>query len=152
MQFSNFHNSSEFQRITRRDFCENMDSFFERIDKENTAFVITEEDKDDLLICPAHWFDFQIDTDFNSIVVCAVRYAVGRGTYMPDVVDGFVRRYLKALQTKTLHVLRKDIKVYLDTSTLSQRDLWASLYSNLGEEILTRELPEKNPPPDGDPS
>ncbi len=127
-----------------------MDTYFERIDQENTAFVITEEDKHDLIICPAHWFDFQVDTDFNSIVICAVRYAIGRGTYMPDVVAGFVRRYMKALQTKTLHVLRKDIKAHLDKPELSQRDLWASLYSDLGEEILSRELPEKDTGRDGD--
>ena len=150
MKLDHLPDSTKFPRITRQEFCSNMDDILSIISKDNTAYVITEENKDDLILCPASWFEFQIDDQFNMMVICALRYAIGRATYMPAVIDGFVRRYMKALRTRTLHNMRKDIKEWLDRSNLDQRELWTSLYAEIGEEILNREMPEKNSIPDGE--
>lgn len=47
--------------------------------------------------------------DLGAVFVCAVRYCLGRRTYMPYLVTGFISQYLSALQTKTLMRLYRDI-------------------------------------------
>lgn len=46
--------------------------------------------------------------DFGTICVCALRYAMGRETYMPDLVRGFVRAHLKDISDKALNVMIQD--------------------------------------------
>lgn len=49
------------------------------------------------------------DEDFGTICICAVRYAIGRRTYMPSLVQDFIRPYLPQFSSKTLGVLEQDI-------------------------------------------
>lgn len=46
--------------------------------------------------------------DFGTICVCALRYAMGRETYMPSLVRDFVRPLLPKLDRKTLVVMAQD--------------------------------------------
>ena len=48
-------------------------------------------------------------SDFGLILNCAVRYALGRRTYMPSAVIGFIQPILPKLDTKTLYCLDQDI-------------------------------------------
>lgn len=50
-----------------------------------------------------------IDEDFETILICAVRYALGRRTYMPDLVMNYISPLLCLLSTRTLNVLEKDV-------------------------------------------
>lgn len=49
------------------------------------------------------------DDDFSSILICAVRYALGRRSYMPGIVVDFIRPLLPYLPDKTLFVLKNDL-------------------------------------------
>ena len=49
------------------------------------------------------------DDKFGTILNCAVRYAIGRETYMPSLVIGYIRPLLPYLSPKTLYVLDRDI-------------------------------------------
>ncbi len=54
----------------------------------------------------------QIDpqsSDFGAVLNCAVRYAVGRRTYMPGIVIGFITPLLPCLNVKTLHCFDRDM-------------------------------------------
>ena len=51
----------------------------------------------------------QTDEDFGTICVCAVRYCFGRQTYMPSLVQDFVRRNFKYLNDNELKVIVDDI-------------------------------------------
>lgn len=42
------------------------------------------------------------------LCICAVRYCQGRETYMPDLVRGIVRPYLKVLTDRDLNVMVED--------------------------------------------
>ena len=42
------------------------------------------------------------------LCICALRYCQGRETYMPDLVRGIVRPYLKAVTDKDLGVMIED--------------------------------------------
>lgn len=38
-----------------------------------------------------------INEDFGTILICAVRYSLGRQTYMPGLVQGYIRPLLPCL-------------------------------------------------------
>ena len=48
------------------------------------------------------------EQDFGTVCVCALRYAMGRKTYMPSLVRDFVRPLLTQLPDKTLAVMIND--------------------------------------------
>lgn len=47
--------------------------------------------------------------NFGCILNCAVRYAIGRQTYMPGLVVDFIRPLLTHVSDKTLYVFDQDI-------------------------------------------
>ena len=61
-------------------------------------------DKPNVLLCPAAWFNFCFDDDFGCIINSAVRYSIGRETYMPSTVASYVRNYMDVLDRKTINV------------------------------------------------
>ena len=46
---------------------------------------------------------------FCLVCICAVRYCLGRRTYAPGTVMGFIKPILPALDDKTLYVMARDI-------------------------------------------
>ena len=48
--------------------------------------------------------------DFGSLCICAIRYCLGRKTYMPSIVQRIVQSNLKHLSDKDLQVICDDIK------------------------------------------
>lgn len=49
------------------------------------------------------------DDNFGAVLICAVRYSIGRMTYMPKLVQDFIRPLLPYLSNKTLFVMDRDI-------------------------------------------
>lgn len=49
------------------------------------------------------------DDNFGVVLNCAVRYSIGRMTYMPHLVQSFIRPLLPYLSDKTLYVMERDI-------------------------------------------
>lgn len=49
------------------------------------------------------------DDDFGAVLNCAIRYCLGRRTYMPGLVTDYVRPLLPYVNQKTLSVLKQDI-------------------------------------------
>ena len=47
---------SELERIDQSVLGEKLDDILDRIDREDTAFVITENGQDKVVICPFRWF------------------------------------------------------------------------------------------------
>lgn len=50
------------------------------------------------------------DDDFGCILNCAVRYSIGRETYMPKLVIDFITPLLPQLSNKTLWCFARDIE------------------------------------------
>ena len=50
------------------------------------------------------------DLDLQTILICAVRYSLGRATYMPSLVTGWIKEHCKGkLSENTLSVMRSDV-------------------------------------------
>ena len=41
----------------------------------------------------------ELDRDFGTVCGCAVRYSLGRQTYMPSLVQQFINRNLKQIDS-----------------------------------------------------
>lgn len=119
------------ERISRQDLGNNLDELLEKINKENVGMVITDEGKDDMVICPAHWFMCTFDDDFGCIMNSALRYAIGRQTYMPSTVMDFTRKYLHTLDTRTISVMIEDIDREVSDEKLYEREGWLQLRDDL---------------------
>lgn len=51
----------------------------------------------------------EIDKDFETILLCAVRYAIGRQTYMPSMVIDYITPLLPYLSDNTLKLIANEI-------------------------------------------
>lgn len=50
-----------------------------------------------------------INKDFETILICAVRYALGRQSYMPSLVIGYITPLLPQLSDWALAVMEDDL-------------------------------------------
>lgn len=78
------------------------------------------------------------DEDFGCIVNSAVRYSLGRYTYMPSTVAQFVRKYLNYLDNRTINVMIRDINQALENEDLPLREIWLELKNKLEIAIYAR--------------
>ena len=128
MKLINFLQPVEtMKRVSREELAEKLDDLLEVVNKENVGFVITNEGKDDLVLCPAKWFDLYYDDDFGCIINSAVRYSLGRSSYMPSTTVKFVLKYIMVLDVRTITVMIEDINRSLVYEQLPYKDTWLSL-------------------------
>ena len=136
------HPTEEMKRSSRQALADNLDEILDTVTKENIGYVIEDANgTNDVVLCPAEWFDFCFDEDFGCIVNSALRYAIGRHTYMPSVVRNFIRKYMTVLDAKTLVVAIRDIDSELRIGELDDADEWSLLRSEL--QVRLDELQDK---------
>ena len=57
-----------------------------------------------------HYEELLEDEDFGTVFICAVRYCIGRQTYMPRLVQKQIRPLLPQIDSGALIVMRNDIR------------------------------------------
>lgn len=127
------------ERISRQHLCDNLDSILETVSRENIGFVITDAGKDDLVLCPASWLSPLVSEGFGCIVNSAVRYSLGRNTYMPDVAVQFILDHMNLLDLRTVTVMYRDIQKALENENLPHRETWVSLMYALETRLKRKE-------------
>lgn len=81
------------------------------------------------------------DDDFESILICAVRYSIGRRTYMPSIVCSYITQLIPRLSLKSLSVIERDI---LDAEKFGYGDekidkpVWMKFLDEIKNEIERR--------------
>lgn len=68
----------------------------------------------------------EINKDFEAILICAVRYAIGRETYIPSMVIDYITPLLSYLSYNTLGLIANDIAEY------------GKYYGGLGDDKIDR--------------
>lgn len=53
--------------------------------------------------------DIQINDEFELALGCALRYALGRMTYVPSAITGYIKPLLPYLTEPTIKVFKRDI-------------------------------------------
>ena len=138
-QTESFHTTENMERISRQHLCDNLDSILETVSQENIGFVITDAGKDDLVLCPASWLSPLANEGFGCIVNSAVRYSLGRDTYMPDVAVQFILDHMNLLDLRTVTVMYRDIQKALEDENLPHRETWVSLMYALETRLKRKE-------------
>lgn len=138
-QTESFHTTENMERISRQHLCDNLDSILETVSLENVGFVITDAGKDDLVLCPASWLSPLVSEGFGCIVNSAVRYSLGRDTYMPDVAVQFILDHMNLLDLRTVTVMYRDIQKALEDENLPHRETWVSLMYALETHLKRKE-------------
>ena len=138
-QTESFHTTENMERISRQHLCDNLDSILETVSLENVGFVITDVGKDDLVLCPASWLSPLVSEGFGCIVNSAVRYSLGRDTYMPDVAVQFILEHMNLLDLRTVTVMYRDIQKALEDENLPHRETWVSLMYALETRLKRKE-------------
>ena len=121
----------QMARVSRAELGNRLDDILDIVDRDNVGYVITDDGKDDLVLCPARWINCIYDDDFGCIINSALRYAIGRHTYMPSVVMDFVRKHIDMLDSRTVSVMIQDIEREAEQETLDQLDDWMKLRDDL---------------------
>lgn len=67
------------------------------------------------------------DDDFGAICNCAVRYALGRRTYMPEVVCGFLKNIIGKLSWRTVCCMERDIREAKNYGDACDEKVWMEL-------------------------
>lgn len=81
----------------------------------------------------------EINEDFCTILICAIRYCLGRQTYMPSLVTDFIRPLLPHLDDKTLRVMRADITVTESYGNETiDKPIWMRFLNDIEQEICKR--------------
>lgn len=77
-----------------------------------------------------------IDGDFELMLISALRYAIGRYTYMPSVTIEYIRYLIPQLSTKTLFVMKRDIVEEIKRYQRIEMELYfADEWAKLADEI-----------------
>lgn len=84
------------------------------------------------------------EVDSRSLFISAMRYAMGRQTYMPMVISGIIARNLWQCSDNTLNFIANEIKDY-STDEMSLRDTELNIWLELRATIL-KHLGEINEP------
>ena len=77
-----------------------------------------------------------VTQDFELMMISALRYAIGRYTYMPSVTIEYIRYLIPQLSAKTLYVMKRDIDEEAARYQRMERELYmADEWAKLAEEI-----------------
>lgn len=77
-----------------------------------------------------------ITNHFELMMISALRYAIGRYTYMPSVTIEYIRYLIPQLSAKTLFVMKRDIDEEIERYHRMERELYmAKEWQKLAEEI-----------------
>lgn len=130
---------ADMEHILASELADHLDEYLERCSAENIGFIV-DTDKKAYVLCPARWFDYTLDEDFGAIVNAALRYAIGRHSYLPSTVVDFIRKYIPALDDRTLHVICTDIEKELQSAhDVDNPDMWKALMDECRTELEQRQ-------------
>lgn len=124
---TNLPSTENMERISRQELADNLDAVLDRVLRENIGLVITDEGKDDLVICPSSWLEPFHTEEFGSVVNCALRYAMHAEDAESEAVIRYLRRRCGILDEKTLSVAVADLDKELKQPSLKNPQVWQEL-------------------------
>lgn len=105
----------------------------EQATKEWQPLRVSTEDGMEFMLFPQELLAPLCDNDFRLIVLSAMRYAMGRNTYMPLVVTDYIKRHIWLLDDKFLVLAANDIRRHFKDYGEHEPNLalWQSLLETL---------------------
>lgn len=82
-----------------------------------------------------------IDDSFEEMLISAVRYALGRRTYIVSATVQYVKSHLPKLSDRTLQILERDIRQQPDYGDESiDKPEWMRILNDLQTVMTTRDI------------
>ena len=142
----------DYESITVDELKEQTNSLLNLVTEEQRPLRVFMNDGKALLLFPQDLLAPICDSDFRLILLSAMRYAMGRNTYMPVVVANYIKRHRQFLDGKFLVLATDDIRRHLED--YAEYDPNANLWHNLldalkaeQEECATRQARKIRPCP-----
>ena len=84
-----------------------------------------------------------VTRDFELMMVCALRYSIGRESYMPSITIDYIRYLIPMLSVNTLFILQRDITEEVERYNRSgwdifMKDEWLKLADDIRKEHTRR--------------
>ena len=93
MHLIEYHPLKDMERVPREDLSDRLDEIFDRIDRENVGFVLTEAGRDSMVLCPYRWFEPEYETveiQVDTIVLEQLKAIIGpMGLTPEDIIVQF---------------------------------------------------------------
>lgn len=108
--------------------------------KEHQPLRVAVNDGKEFLLFPQELLAPLCDNDFRLIVLSAMRYAMGRNTYMPLVVTDYIKWHIRLLDDKFLALAANDIRRHFEDYGEHEPNpaLWQGLLETLETEQRDR--------------
>ena len=90
----------DYESITIDELKEQTNNLLDRVIEEQRPLRVCMDNDKELLLFPQDLLAPIRDADFRLILLSAMRYAMGRNTYMPAVVSDYIKRHLRFLDDK----------------------------------------------------
>ena len=132
---ANLPSTETMERISRQELADNLDAVLDRVLRENIGLVITNEGKDDLVLCPSSWLDPFHTEDFGSVINCALRYAMHAEDKESEAVVRYLRHRCGILDEKTLSVADLDRELKQPSPSLKNPQGWQELQGMFRQQL-----------------
>ena len=123
----------DYESITIDELKEQTNNLLDRVIEEQRPLRVCMDNDKELLLFPQDLLAPICDADFRLILLSAMRYAMGRNTYMPTVVSGYIKRHIRFLDDKFLALAADDIRRHLEDYAEHEPNpnLWQGLFDAL---------------------
>ena len=130
----------DYESITVDELKEQTNNLLDRVIEEQRPLCVCMDNDKELLLFPQDLLAPIRDADFRLILLSAMRYAMGRNTYMPAVVSDYIKRHIRFLDDKFLALAADDIRRHLEDYAEHEPNpnLWQGLFDALEAEQRAR--------------
>lgn len=130
----------DYEAITIDDLKDKTNSLLNLMAEEQRPLRVSIENGKEFLMFPRDLLAPLYDHDFRLILIAAMRYAMGRNTYMPMVVADYIKRHILLLDDKFLVMAADDIRRHFEDYGEHEPNpnLWQSLLDALEAERRDR--------------
>lgn len=130
----------DYEAITIDDLKDKTNSLLNLMAEEQRPLRVSIENGKEFLMFPRDLLAPLYDHDFCLILIAAMRYAMGRNTYMPMVVADYIKRHILLLDDKFLVMAADDIRRHFEDYGEHEPNpnLWQSLLDALEAEQRDR--------------
>ena len=130
----------DYASISVDDLKDQANSLLNLVTEEQRPLRVFMNNGKECLLFPQDMLAPISDPDFRLILLSAMRYAMGRKTYMPSVVADYIKRHLQLLDDKFFALAADDIRQYLEdyAEHESNLNLWQGLLDALEAEQRDR--------------
>ena len=119
----------DYESITVDELKDQANSLLNLVTEEQRPLRVCMNNGKEFLLFPQDLLAPICDADFRLILLSAIRYAMGRNTYMPAVVSDYIKRHIRFSDDKFLVLAADDIRRHLED--YAEHEPYLNLWQNL---------------------